>query len=178
MSDTPSPPAGSDGGTATTPPPAPTTPAKPPFDFKKAMGKLTLADKVLAVIALIVVLGWIFSGSAFWSYGLFKDWFATLSFLGAIIVVALLVLKAMEVKYLPPGLDKKVIAIASLLPVVGLLLSYLRTPIGFLTVGGSLALAYVSAMVYWRKHIPDFASKALDAEAAADPTSAGAVPPK
>ncbi len=176
MTDPQTPPAGTSGPTVTAEPPPPpaAAPAKPPFDLKKCLGRLSPAEKILAVIGVLVVLGWILSGSYFWSFGLFKGWFPTLSFLGALCVVALIVLKAVEVKFLPPGLDRKVIAVASLLPVIGLLLFSMNSFQGFLTYGGSIALAYISAMTFWRKQIPQM--KSLDEEAAPPHAGAGTPP--
>ncbi len=148
----------------TTTPPAPQAPAKPAFDFKKCLGNLSLVEKILGVIAVLVILGCFLEGSAFWKVFFFKQWFYTLAFLGSLAIVAIVALKALEVRYLPPPAEKKLIAIVSLVPVVGLLISMLNSIPSFLTLGGSLALAYISATTFWQGKIPEFAKKPLGSE--------------
>jgi hypothetical protein len=121
--------------------------------------KLSLAEKILGLVALLVFFAWVFSGSSFWSYGFFRFFFPTLSFFGALVVATLVILKVFEVRFLPSHIERLTLAIAALVPVLGLLLDSL-TPIGqFLKLGGALALAYVSATAYWKKHIPEIATE-------------------
>lgn len=142
-------------------------------DIKANLGKLPLAEKILALVAILVVIGWIiaWSGTGGWVYqGLFKSWFATLSFFGALSVATVVILKLFGIRPIPPDLERHVIPVASLLPVVGFVLeAVLRTPAALLTIGGSLALAYLSATTYWRKHIPEIAMQPLGKDAAAEP---------
>jgi hypothetical protein len=136
-------------------------PAKP--DFKANFGQLPLVEKVLGVIALVVIIGWIIA----WTgqnniYGsFFSNWFTPLSFLGALAIATLVILKVCGIRPLPPQIESKVIPIASLLPVVGYLITLINMPAMLLTVGGSIALAYISATTYWKRRIPDFATAPL-----------------
>jgi len=136
-------------------------------DVKANFSKLPLLEKVLAIIALVVVIGWIIGWSSKkmpWEIsGLFKSWFGTLSFFGSLAIVALVGLKVGGIRPLPPNLENMVIPIASLLPVVGYVLEVLFDfPfVYFLIMTGSLALAYLSATTYWRKSIPDIVTKPL-----------------
>ena len=140
-------------------------------DFKANLGKLPLAEKILGIVAILVLIGWGAMGKAFWK-SLFDDWFATLSSLGALAIATLVILKLFGKRPLHARIDRHVIAVASLLPVVGLILSKLKSFPEFLCMGGSIALAYISAVTYWRKHIPlpELATEA-PGEAAAAPTS-------
>ena len=156
-------------------PPPPAPPAKPPFDIKKCLARLTTIDKVVAIIAFVVLVGW-----ALTSKDPFKGWFYWLALLGSLGVMAIVVLKALEVPFLPPALEKKAIAVVSLLPILGILIDSLRSFEHFLVFGGSIALAYVSAMTYWRKHISQIDLKSLDPDAPKGPPAApgSPTPPK
>jgi len=147
-------------------------------DIKANLGKLPLAEKSLAVIAVLVVLGWIILWSRAGSCTLFRSWFATFSFLGALAVAAVVIMKLFGVRPIPPTLERQVIPIASLLPVVGFVLeAVLSTPASLLTIGGSLALAYLSATTYWRKHIPEIVMQPLGKDAASEPGPSPSPPP-
>lgn len=128
-----------------------------------SLSRLSLAEKILGPIAVLVIVGWIMS----WSRPLvgfsFKDWFTILSFLGALVVVALLILKLLGKRFLPEKMENLALSIASLAPVVGFMIWQISSPASFLTVGGSIALAYISATTYWRKHIPSIAMDPLGA---------------
>jgi hypothetical protein len=154
--------------------PAP-SPAKP--DFQANFKQLPLVEKVLAVIAIVVIIGWIIAwsrkgDSVYTISGFFSNWFTPLSFLGALAIVTLVVLKVFGVRPLPPNVESKVIPIASLLPVLGYLTSIINMPAMLLTIGGSIALAYISATTYWRQRIPEFATKPLG-----PPAAGGSSPP-
>lgn len=140
---------------ATSPQPAgPSTGAAPNVDVAANLRKLPFVEKVLAVLALLVVLGCLLAGSRFWR-SLFHDWFYTLAFLGSLAVAALIVLKVFGVRVFAPSVEGKAIAVASLVPALGLVLGSFQRFDHFLVVGGSLALAYISAMAYWKKHLPE-----------------------
>jgi hypothetical protein len=129
-------------------------------EIKANLGKMPLAEKVLGAIALCILIGWILPGS-FFKDTFFRMWFPTLSFVGALIVAALVILKLFGQRPLPPKAERYVIPVASLLPVLGFLVDELLSVTRLLTVGGSIVLAYISATTYWRKHIPEFAMKPL-----------------
>ncbi|MBI4603172.1 MAG: hypothetical protein HY721_14530 [Planctomycetes bacterium] len=151
----------------------------PGTDLKAEIAKLPLAEKVLAPIAVLVVIGWLiaWTRSEVFYYALFKSWFATLSFLGALAVAVLVGLKLFGIRPLPPAVDRLLVPVASLLPVAGYLIEIISPIYQFFTVGGSIALAYISATTYWRKHIPAVATKPLGEAPPAEPAEPGAAPP-
>ena len=134
------------------------------MEAKANLGKLPLAEKVLAAVSLLILIGWAMTWVQWKNFGLFATTFSTLSFLGALVVAAAVILKLFGVRILPTGLERQVISIASLLPLAGYLVNLLAVPSTFLTVAGSIALAYLSVMTYWRARVPGFATKPLSTE--------------
>ncbi len=130
---------------------------------KTKFGRVTLTETILGIIAVIIIVGWIIVLGQDVSHLKKSSWFMPMSFVGALAVAACVILKAFAVRPLHPKVEKHVIPIASLLPLLGFLIWQLSTVTLCLTVGGSIALAYVSATTYWRKHIPEFATNPLDA---------------
>ena len=131
------------------------------MEVKPKVRKLSRAEIVLAVIAAVVVTGWVFS----WLYGgrqfdLFRDWFASCSFFAALLLLVFVALKPFALLSLPPRIESKVVPVLSLIPVLGYLISTLATVYSFFTIGGSIALAYVAATVFWRKQL-EFAEKTV-----------------
>lgn len=144
----------------------PPTGAAPSVDVAANLRKLPFVEKVLAPLAILVILGCLLAGSRFWRM-LFHDWFYTLAFLGSLAVAALIILKVFGVRVFAPAVEGKAIAVASLVPALGLVFGSFQRFDYFLVVGGSLALAYISAMAYWKKHLPEIREA---------PSSAGAPP--
>ena len=139
--------------------------------------KLTPADKVLAPIAALVIVGWI----TLWvgdvePTQLFKSWFQTLSFFGALAVVVLAIAKLFGKQLLADKYETKCLGVATLLPVAGFMIHIITTIGTFLTIGGSLALAYFSVTTYWRKSIPQFATDPLRQESPAPSRPASDTP--
>ena len=132
-------------------------------NFWTNLREIPLVEKILAPIALLIIIGWLMTGKLFWQT-IFRVWFPTLSFLGALLVATLVILKLFGIRALHPKIEKHVIPIGSLVPIVGYLVTSLATVQSFLTIGGSIALAYISATTYWRKHIPEFATQPLGEE--------------
>ncbi len=150
---------------AGTPTPATTpslAPAAPGPDIVGNFKKLPLAEKIVCGMALLVEIGWVitWSQTGGWEYSGLSHWFPLLSFVGALAVVALVALKVLAIRLLPPNLEKHAIPVASLLPVLGFVIQTVSTVSVFLTVVGSLAMAYVSATTYWRKHMPKLSDDA------------------
>lgn len=124
----------------------------------------TRAEIVLAAIASAAVIGWVFG----WLNPdpereirlFFRGWCAILSFAGALAVVVYVALKALRLVSLPESVDSRVVPILSLIPVTGYLISILFPLYAFLIVGGSIALAYVSASTYWRQQL-EFARQTI-----------------
>lgn len=140
--------------------PAP-VPAAPGPDIAGNIKRLPLAEKLVVGIALLVELGWVitWSQTGGWEYQGLSQWFPLLSFFGALVVVVLVVLKVLGVKFLPSSMEKHAVPVASLLPVLGFVIQSVISVSVFLTVVGSLAMAYVSATAYWRKHMPVISEK-------------------
>jgi hypothetical protein len=138
-------------------------------EIRSNIKDLSLANKVLAPIAVFVAVGWIFTwitgGTA--SVKFFSNWFQTLSFSGALVVAVLVSLRLFNKRFLPESVDRRTVAIASVLPVLGYLLEIVTSLQTFLTIGGSIAMAYIAATTHWRKHLPQFVTSPLgDSEAA------------
>ena len=131
-----------------------------PVPFLK---RLKLAEMVLGLIALLIIAGWILK----WSQsGLKLDtWIPLLnfflSFIGALVVVAILIHKVSGKMLLQEKMERLILSVSSLAPIVGFLIEEISTPARCFTVGGSIALAYISATTYWRKHIPPIALNPL-----------------
>ena len=134
-------------------------------EVKAKLGKLPLAEKVLAGVSLLILIGWLINWLQWRNFALLATTFSTLSFLGALVVAALVILKLFGVRVLPPDLERKAISVASLLPLIGYLINLLAIPASFLTTAGSIALAYLSVTTYWRDRIPGFATKPLSTDA-------------
>ncbi len=130
-------------------------------------GKLRPSEIVLGVIALLMLIGWVLRGISW--YGLDPTpatsfpWFATFSIPSAILVLVLIMLKMNVIEILPGNLQEKMLPYVSLFPVVGFLIAELGSFQSFLTVGGAMALAYISATSYWHNYIPDFVTNPLGA---------------
>jgi Na+/glutamate symporter len=124
------------------------------FDLER----LSLAEKILAPIAIVIIVGWIVS--AFDTERQPFRWsFFALSFFGALVVAVFVSLKLFGKRPLPPRVDRVLLSIASLFPAIGFLASQIVSLSGFLTVVGSIALCCVSVSAYWRKHIPEVAAE-------------------
>jgi hypothetical protein len=144
------------------PEPPPTEGQATAAEIKQQLEKLPLAEKVLAPIALVILVGWIVKWSTEDRIGLLRSWFDTLSFCGALAVTLLVGAKLFGRRPLPAKLERLVVPIASLVPVAGYLFDIIDPIYKFLTVGGSIALAYLSATTYWRRHIPPIVTRPLD----------------
>lgn len=136
------------------------SPAQPQTgkDFLKNLQSIPLTEKVLGILAVLVILGCLLLGTWFWK-SLFHDWFHTLAFFGSLAVAALVILKAFAIRVFTPAIEGKVIAIASLVPMLGLVVASLSSFDGFLRIGGSFALAYISATAYWKRHLPEMPAR-------------------
>ncbi len=149
---------------------------------RKQHGRLRPSEIALTIIAGLMLLGWAFR---WMGYGgppeapsdtapAVFPWFATFSVPSAVLVLALIFLKLNCIELLPGKGQEKILPYISLLPVLGFLIAELSSVQTFLTVGGAMALAYISATSYWRNYIPDFITNPLGADAA----DSRAAPPK
>lgn len=165
-------------------------PAASPSDVRTGFRSIPGSERALALVSLVVLAGWIVS----WLSGahspreLFISIFAALSVLGSLIVLLIVCGKLFGVRPLPASVEKHVIAIAALLPLVGYLLRLVNPPFEFMQVVGSLVLGYLALITYWRRYIPERVTKALATEpggavpvpgpvaSAGPPPAGGAVP--
>ena len=147
-------------------PVTPPAPAVPPNDIRTGFRSIPGSERALALVSLVVLAGWIVS----WLSGahspreLFTSIFAALSVLGSLIVILIVAGKLFGVRPLPAGVEKHVIAIAALLPVVGYFLRLANPPFEFMQVVGSLVLGYLALITYWRRYIPERVTKPLATE--------------
>jgi len=147
-------------------PVTPPAPAVPPSDIRTGFRSIPGSERALALVSLVVLAGWIVS----WLSGagsvqeLFRSVFAALSFLGSLIVILIVSGKLFGVRPIPAAMERHVIAIAALLPIVGYLLGLVNPPYLLMQVGGSLVLGYLALITYWRRYIPDRVTKALTTE--------------
>ena len=132
-------------------------------EIKNNLRGIRLVDKILAPISLCVVVGWVIHwvSGGMQSLGLFLNWFQTLSFFSALAVAVIVSLRILGKSFLPSSVVRRTVAIASVVPIAGYFIEEISSLSAFLTIGGSIALAYFSATTYWRKHIPHFATDPL-----------------
>ncbi len=161
---------------------------------RKKYGKLRPSEIVLSIIATLMLLGWLFHALDYagppvatpvvtttpmpapeaapettpvaapeMTPAVFP-WFATFSVPSAVLVLALIFLKLNCISLIPGNGQEKMLPYISLLPVLGFLIAELGSVQTFLTVGGAVALAYISATSYWRNYIPEFITNPLGTE--------------
>ncbi|MHC4222435.1 MAG: hypothetical protein ACYSUN_00445, partial [Planctomycetota bacterium] len=95
------------------------------------------AEKMLAVAALAVLLGFLFSRQS-WS-GLFHgQWFLTLAFLGSIAVLILVGLDLFGITVMGPKLWVRVLLIAAVTPAIGFVIDQLLDPWYALMIAGAV----------------------------------------
>jgi len=127
--------------------------------------ELVLEAFDLAPIGILVLSGWaahwLFVGGPEAQFLLFKSWFQTLSFFGALTVATLAAMKYFGKGFLSESAERLTLSVATLCPVVGYLIEIVTSLGTFLSIGGSIALGYISLTTYWRKHIPQFATDPL-----------------
>lgn len=139
---------------------------------KKQYGQLRLSEKVIGVLALVVLGGWI---AALTSRGESAPatefpWFATASIVGCVLVLILIVLKLNCLEFFPAKVQERLLPIVSLLPAIGFLIEELSGVESLMTVGGAMMLAYISATSYWRNYFPGFITNPLGVEDSNTPT--------
>ncbi len=156
---------------------------------RKKYGKLRPSEIVLSIIAMLMLLGWLFHALDYAGPPVATPvtatpepapettpvatpettpavfpWFATFSVPSAVLVLALIFLKLNCISLIPGNGQEKMLPYISLLPVLGFLIAELGSVQTFLTVGGAVALAYISATSYWRNYIPEFITNPLGTE--------------
>ena len=162
-----------------TPPPAPAASAT---DARTGLGSIPGAERVLALVSIVVLAGWIVKwlGGDSTPRDLFISIFAALSFLGSLVVLLIVSGKLFGVRPLPGAVERHAIAIAALLPIAGFLVSLVNPPYHLMQVGGSLVLGYLALITYWRRYIPDRVTRPLATEpggTAPAPVMAAGSPP-
>lgn len=132
------------------------------------------AEIILALLAVVIMVGWVFRwADPEGTFDLFQDTFAGLSFFGCLLIVVYVIVKAFGAVTLPPKIETKVLPILSLVPVIGYLLSIVWPLHTLLTVGGSIALAYISAITYWKRQFLRIAGTRLDENETVTPPAPG-----
>ncbi len=120
-------------------------------------GKVTLAEKALALLALLVLIGWIIRfGNKEHVSGL-ATWFPMLSASAALVLAVVITLRFFDRLPIPDRFYRWVISGGCVLPLVGFLVAQLDSVGTTFTVWGSIAIAYIAATTFWRRHIPEFA---------------------
>ena len=109
------------------------------------------AEKMLAVAALAVVLGFLFSREG-WS-GLVQDWFLPLAILGSIVVIALVGLDLFGIVVMKPKIRIRVLLVAAVLPALGFVIDRLKEPWVALMIAGAVVMAYAAAKITMREKI-------------------------
>jgi len=110
------------------------------------------AEKMLAVAALAVLLGFLFSRQS-WG-GLFHgEWFLTLAFLGSVAVIVLVGLDLVGVTVMNPKFRVRVLLIAAVLPAFGFVIDKLMDPWYALMIAGAVCMAYAAAKITMREKI-------------------------
>ena len=155
----------------------------------KLYGQLRPSEIVLSIIAGLMLLGWAFHALDYAgppvatpvtttpepapettpvappeTTPVVFPWFATFSIPSAVLVLVLIFLKLNCIQFLPRNGQEKILPYISLFPVLGFLIAELGSVQTFLTVGGAVALAYISATSYWRNYIPEFITNPLGTE--------------
>jgi len=117
------------------------TPVKPQrHDPVGRFRRLPTEEKWLAGAALAVLLGFMVSNS--WHRAFDAGWFEVCALLGAVGVLALVVLDLFAVKVMEPGVRTWALALLACLPAAGWLFDALRNFWTALIFAGSVALAY------------------------------------
>lgn len=145
----------------------PTAPSPEKPGISRNIIALPLAEKIVTALALVIIVGWIFTWAqeyGWTQFKLFSSWFATLSFLGALAVATLVILKVFNLRPLPRNIERHVIPCASVLPAAGLLILLAHNVSMFMITGASLALVYVSLTTYWGTRIPRISMARPDEE--------------
>ncbi len=120
--------------------------------FVAAIKRLPRMEFLIALIAYHILGGWLVQClRAADSRPRLDEWFPLLSLIGAFVVALVITLKACRVRPLSPVLERRVLALACVLPGFGLLMKMFATPSELLTEGGSLLIACVGLAVFWHK---------------------------
>ncbi len=157
---------------------------------RKQYGTLRLSEKVIGGLAFIILAGWVVkstTGSEAAPVETGFPWFATASIASALIVITLLAFKINCLEFVPVKLQQRLLPIVCILPVIGFLIEEMSSVETAMTVGGAIALAYISATSYWRNIVPNFVKDPLatqtrerrddeSAAATAAPPAAGPAP--
>ncbi|MFQ5845958.1 MAG: hypothetical protein ACE5JG_13320, partial [Planctomycetota bacterium] len=113
--------------------------------------KLPPAERWLAVIALVVLLAWVFQRG--WE-GMGR-WYETLCLFGSAIVLVLVATRLYGVQVLRTSVDTTILFFAALLPAAGYVVDQLRelTLWGFVLLAGAVLMAYVGVRISTREKL-------------------------
>jgi hypothetical protein len=139
-----------------------------------SMKRLSTVQWVMGPIAVLVVVGWIMNWATAKEHvpvsEFFESLFFVLSFFSAALIAVLIGLRVFGRSFLSEQAENLILSITSLLPAIGWLAEQIKPLPKFLTVVGSIFLAGVSIIAYWRRHLPHVATEI-------PPPAAGSPPP-
>jgi hypothetical protein len=122
---------------------------KAPRNLSAEFGKLPGAERVLAIAAVAVLLGFMFHEAR-------EDigtWFRNLALFGSLAVLILVTLKLFGVQLLRPAIDTRILVICAALPVVGFVVDKLKPFWGFVLFAGAILMAYTAAKISTREKL-------------------------
>ena len=122
----------------------------PKRDLVAEFKRNPLPERMLAIAALAVLLGFLVSN--LWG-SLFRAWFPTLAFLGSLGIIILVGVDLMNAKILDEPLRTKVLVVLSLLPPVGFVFDALKTFWYAVMLAGAIAMSYAGARISLRENL-------------------------
>jgi len=131
--------------------------SQPKVDVAAEFKKQPMVDKLLLVAAAVYLLAFIVENrwKALFKFGsqYYRPWEHTLGFVGALVVLALVVTKLLGVKLVDAKLHVKLLVLAAVLPAVGLAIEFLREFWQFLMLVAILTMAYAGAKISTRDQV-------------------------
>jgi len=125
-------------------------------DLAGEFRKMPFAEKLLALAAAIVLVTWIVNEG--WHF-LFKNftygpgWFMTLSLIGSVATIGIIVTRLLGIRLMAPDVTMKVLLLCGVLPMLGFLIDQLRNFWHALMIAGAFGMVYAAAKITTREHI-------------------------
>ena len=120
-------------------------------DLAKAFKALPAAEKMLAIAAIAVLLGFIIAGGF---EVLFKAiWFPTCAFIGSVLCLVIITMDLFGVKVLGHGLKMRVLILLAITPALGFIVDALSDFWAALMLAGSIMMLYVGGKIGTREKI-------------------------
>ena len=118
---------------------------------------LPAAEKILAISAVAVLLGFLFSPGSFGRLFKFSryegGWFNTLAFVGSVGCIIVICLGVFGVKLMGHGLKIRMLIGLAVLPALGFVIDELQEFWGALMLAGAVMMGYVAAKISTREKI-------------------------